>query len=534
MQVSAILRKTIEYTPYTASRSVRCGLPQSKLEIVQVRALGSDVGGSRSDVSPDLGDMVRTVSDFPWRSTALGPPGDWPQSLKTAVSILLKSPIAMVLLWGEEGVMIYNDAYAGVAGGSRRLGMSVYDAWPELVDFNREVIRVGMSGGTLSYRDQELTLYRSDTPDRIWMDLDYGPVLDETGNPGGVLAIVVNTTDRVLAERRVAQESERLREMFQQAPGFIALMRGENHVFEIVNEAYLQLIGHRDVVGKPVAAALQEIPEQGFLNLLDEVWRTGQPFHGHNLDVLLQRTPGALLEQRVVDFVYQPVFDSERRVSGIFLEGIDVTERVRAEERQELILREMHHRVKNLFAVASSLVAMSARSAVSPQALADTIQGRLGALARASACVDPSLDEPAGRSNTLEGLIKAVLSPYQDELEANPSMRITCSGPDIAVDRAASTSLALFLHEAATNAAKYGALREPEGRVAVSWRIDEDTLQITWQERGRTIDTVPGPDGFGTTLVKRSIEGQLSGRIAYLWEPDGLRIDVSIPTERLA
>jgi len=478
--------------------------------------------------------MERLVSEFPWDQTSLGAYSDWPQSLKTAVGILLKSPIAMALLWGEDGVMIYNDAYAVVAGGRDRLGMSVFEAWPEIIDFNKEMMRAVMSGGALSYRDQEMTLYRNDTPDRIWLDLDYGPVLDESGTPGGVLAIVVNTTDRVIAERRIAQESERLREMFKQAPGFMALLRGEEHVFEIVNDAYLQLIGHRDVVGKPVDAALPEIADQGFLALLDEVWRRGRPYHGHNLVVSLQRTPGAQLEQRFVDFVYQPVFDIERRVSGIFVEGIDVTERAQGEERQKLVLREMNHRVKNLFAVASSLVSASARSASSAAHLAEAIQGRLGALARANAYVNPDCDEPTEDSGTLKALIDAVLSPYQDAVEGSVSQRITCSGPVFRIDRQATTSLALFLHEAATNAAKYGALREPGGRVSITWRVSGETLLLDWQENGTAIDAAPGPDGFGTTLVKRSIEGQLSGRIAYFWEPVGLKIQVAIPVDRLS
>ncbi|MGZ5874543.1 MAG: PAS domain S-box protein [Bradyrhizobium sp.] len=117
--------------------------------------------------------------------------------------MLLQSPIPIVLLWGEDGIMIYNDAYSGFAGGRhpKLLGSKVREGWPEVADFNDNVMKVGLSGGTLAYKDQELTLYRHGRPEQVWMNLDYSPVLNEAGQPAGVIAIVVETTQRVIAER---------------------------------------------------------------------------------------------------------------------------------------------------------------------------------------------------------------------------------------------------------------------------------------------------------------------------------------------
>jgi PAS domain-containing protein len=196
--------------------------------------------------------MSALMKTFDWGSTSIGPMDLWPQSLRTTISIMLRSPIPMVLLWGPDGIMIYNDAYTVFAGGRhpRLLGSKVLEGWAEVADFNANVMRVGMAGGTLSYRDQELTLYRNGVAEQVWMNLDYSPVIDETGKPGGVLAIVVETTERVLAERRIAAEKGRLQELFHQAPGFMAMYSGPNHVFELVNEAYYQLVGRREVVGR--------------------------------------------------------------------------------------------------------------------------------------------------------------------------------------------------------------------------------------------------------------------------------------------
>jgi len=132
-------------------------------------------------------------------------------------------------------------------------------------------------------------------------------------------------------EARTA-ERDRLRTLFQRAPGFMCTLSGPDHVFEFMNEAYLQLIGHRYLIGMPVREALPEIEGQGFFELLDEVYATGEPFVGRNMRVDLQREPGSPLEKRYLDLVYQPIIDAKGRVTGIFAEGHDVTEQVRSEQ----------------------------------------------------------------------------------------------------------------------------------------------------------------------------------------------------------
>lgn len=294
------------------------------------------------------GEMGRLMRDHDWTSTSLGPIESWPQSLKTATSILLRSPVPIVMLWGEDGIMVYNDAYSAFAGERhpRLLGSKVREGWPEVVDFNDNVMKVGLAGGTLAYKDQELTLYRRGSAEQVWMNLDYSPVLDESGKPAGVIAIVVETTERVLAERRAAAERDRLAQMFEQAPGLMAMLVGRDHVFEMANPAYMQLVGERLVLGRPIREAFPEIEGQGYFELLDEVFGTGKAFVGAGREVILQRTSGGLPESRVVDFVFQPVTDSAGAVTGIFIEGHDVTSRIRAERaltarqaRQAILLR---------------------------------------------------------------------------------------------------------------------------------------------------------------------------------------------------
>ena len=130
---------------------------------------------------------------------------------------------------------------------------------------------------------------------------------------------------------RLADETDRLNRMFQQAPTFMAMLRGPDHVFELVNPAYEQLIGHRDVIGKPVAEALPEIATQGFIDLLDTVYRSGEAYVGESVRALLDQTPGAPPVERHLNFVYQPITDADGTVRGIFVQGSDITLRKQAE-----------------------------------------------------------------------------------------------------------------------------------------------------------------------------------------------------------
>jgi PAS domain S-box-containing protein len=159
------------------------------------------------------GDTGRLIRDFDWSATPLGAMDQWPNSLKTAIGSMLMATIPIVTLWGEDGIMIYNDAYSEFAGGRhpQLLGSKVREGWPEVADFNDNVMKVCLAGGTLSYKDWELTLHRHDRPERVWMNLDYSPILDGHGKPAGVVAFVMETTERVRVERELRESEERLR-----------------------------------------------------------------------------------------------------------------------------------------------------------------------------------------------------------------------------------------------------------------------------------------------------------------------------------
>ena len=274
------------------------------------------------------GDMASLIRSFYWSSTTLGLIEDWPQSLKTMTSFLVRSPIPIVLLWGLDGIMIYNDAYSVFAGGRhpRLLGSKVREGWPEVADFNDNVMRVGLDGGTLSYKDQELTLYRSGKPEQVWMNLDYSPVLDESGKPAGVIAIVIETTQRVLAHRRAAAEQDRQRHLLSQMPGFVAVVAGPEHVYQYVNAAYVKIAGRSNFLGRNVREVFPELSGQGYFELLDQVYSTGETFVTRAMELRLEGSD----EVQFIDFVYEPIRNETGDVTGIFVGGYEVTETHRA------------------------------------------------------------------------------------------------------------------------------------------------------------------------------------------------------------
>ena len=268
-------------------------------------------------------------SDFP-----LGAPDAWPQSLSTVVSLMLNSKFPMFVAWGEGQEFLYNDSYAEILGVKHpsALARPFKEVWSEIWDDISPIVALAMDGKASYFENLPLTMDRKGYAEQTWFTFSYSPVRDESGKVAGVFCACTETTDQVLAERHQAEELQRQKQIFQQAPGFIAVLRGSEHMFELANDAYIQLIGHRDIVGKPVAEALPEVRGQGFVDLLDNVFATGEPFLGRALPVKLQRAPGAPLEQRYVDFVYQPVRDARGEVSSIFVQGNDVTEAVNANQ----------------------------------------------------------------------------------------------------------------------------------------------------------------------------------------------------------
>lgn len=218
---------------------------------------------------------------------------------------------------------------------------------------------------------------------------------------------------------------------------------------------------------------------------------------------------------------------ADRHMFGIFL---DVTQRRQAEEAHEMLAGEMRHRVKNLLTIATALTHMAARSATTKDEMAHDLIDRLMALGRAQDLIRlrPGRNSEAAR---LDELIAALLAPYEDK---QIDGRIRISASPTGVGERSSTTLALVIHELATNSAKYGSLSVASGGLDISCHARDDDIVIIWTERGGPqMSTLATPEGFGSKLIHRSMTAQLGGSIAFNWSDEGVIITLCISKERI-
>ncbi len=217
-----------------------------------------------------------------------------------------------------------------------------------------------------------------------------------------------------------------------------------------------------------------------------------------------------------------------RVLYGVF---IDVSIRRRAEEARELITGEMHHRIKNLFALASALAGISSRTTSSKEEMTRDLIQRLVALSEAHALIRPdSTSQSSARD--LGELLNVLVKPYLDrKLDAS---RISISVPKVLVGEHAATAIALVMHELATNSMKYGALSVPGGNLTISGQESDEEVKIHWQEAGGPpVASAPREASFGSRLVTASVEDQLGGEITIDWATEGIVVQLKLNKVRL-
>ncbi|MEZ2221774.1 PAS domain S-box protein [Rhizobium sp. RCC_161_2] len=353
------------------------------------------------------------------------------------------------------------------------------------------------------------------------------PIFDAAGNLSGAVNMLVDLTDRASVE----EAAQRFAAIVESSDDAI-LAKDLNGKIVSWNRGAERLYGYtaHEAIGQPVLMLIPLDRQNEEPELLARIRRGERIDH---YETIRRRKDGSLVE---ISLSVSPIKNREGRVIGVSKIARDITERRRAEEQQYLLIREMDHRVKNLFSLASSVVSLSARAATTPGELASAVSARLNALARAHALTVPRTSDAASRNEqatTLHALIQTIVAPYDITTDSRQSRAIV-TGPDIAISGSAVTSFALLLHEFATNAAKYGALSTSGGRVDIACVEDAEHFILTWTESGGPpVDRQTDGDGFGSILAKATVRSQLGGEISREWRSEGLSIRLMVKADRL-
>ena len=582
------------------------------------------------------------------------------------------SPNAYVLFDPQLVIVGCNDAYLRVVGRASReeiVGRYVFDAFPsDPATPSYQLLKASLDRVVATAESDQIALVPYDTAGpgqpplmRYW-SATHTPVFDEEGTFRLILQHTVDVTELQSLRARSARENisgagvlrraaavqaanemlaseiDLVRGLFRQAPGFMALLTGPTHIFQLANTAYEQLVGRGDLIGLSVAEALPEVVGQGFMDLLDRVVATGEPYVGRGTMVRLGDPP----EDHYLDFVYQPFRNAAGTVLGVFVQGYDITERKQAERelsrqteilrlaqeaggfgtfewdlargtlrasrtfkrlygfeedeaeipvgifqervhpddaaklathgdkpledalryveyrirlpdgrkvwvgrqatvlqdaegrpakvvgavhditerkefeaRLETLAQESTHRVKNLLAIVQAIVSQTLRRAPDLDTAATAIGQRLMAIA----ATQSNLTSRGSAAGDLHTLVANTL-----QVHTATAGRIRVSGPVAMVDADTSLGLTLVLHELATNAVKYGALSTEAGHVEISWTVDASGAfaDLVWKEAGGPPVAPPSRQGFGSSLIKKSLPPHAGVEAAVDYDPAGV------------
>lgn len=490
---------------------------------------------------PDRPEMAERVRSKDWSKTVLGAAENWPSSLALIVKVMLASGFPMCIRWGPQFVMIYNDGYRSILGDKHpaAFGLPFHEAWPEVQSQLRplhEAILNGTSGAFFA-EDLLIRVQRHGSPD--WEDgrftLSYSPVPDDNApsGVGGVLVTVVETTNRVRTEEALRASEERFARIFEQT-GVGVIQCELDGRFLLANRRYCEIVGRtaKELSGLRVPDITHPDDRDADTALRRRLVADGVPFV---VEKRYLRPDGSVVWVSVDVSLMRSADGTRQQLIGV---AQDITERKVAQEQQALLVRELNHRIKNLFAITGGMITLSARSAATPREYANNIRGRLNALALAHDLILPSSGgdgdiraEPTG----LEILLQKILSPYVEAPSGRSDARLVLDGPSVPLGARAVTTFALVLHELATNAAKYGALSVQEGHLRITWECVDNVLILKWEESGGPpLEAPPKSEGFGTVISNHSVREQFGGTLSHKWDVKGLSVELAVPMERLS
>lgn len=470
------------------------------------------------------GECSQLLRSFNWAESPLGPEASWETELRTLVGVMMGSLQPMLIVWGPAQITLYNDGYAAMCGERhpQAFGRPFRDLWFDIWDQVDPIITAAYAGQGTSMSDIEFIMHRNGYPEEAHFAFSYTPVRDSAGVVLGMFCACTETTAEVKLQRAERSQRDRFIQVFELSPGGIAMLTGPDHVFDFANDQYFSMVGaSRDIIGKPVATAVAEVVSQGFIDLLDDVYRTGTPYVARAVPVSLNRGPAGEAQDCIIDLTYQPMRSEAGEITGILVQAQDVTDRVAEERHRELLSHELGHRLKNQLAMVQAIASQTLRGAKDMPTARRVLAERLSVLGEAH---DAIVRGGVGASNVSD-IVRGMQAIHEDP--AAPRFDIT--GSDLKIGSRPALSLSLILHELATNAHKHGALSSQDGRIALDWRLANHGRRfvLVWQESGGPpVRQVPD-EGSGARLIRAGLAGTADCEVDLTYAPSGVRCSIS-------
>jgi PAS domain S-box-containing protein len=391
------------------------------------------------------------------------------------------------------------------------------------VEAERDLYRRQVAGEIDRYTIEK-NIRRKDG-EEIFVSVMSSSVRDRDGKFLYAVRVLQDITERKLVEERLRTNERRFREMLEGLPAAVYTTDAKGRI-TFFNQAAVEFSGRVPVLNSDEWCVSWRL-----------YWPDGTPMphdecpmavalrEGRSIrdaEAIAERPDGTRIP--FVPFP-TPMFDENGKVVGAINMLVDISDRKKADLHQRTLIDELNHRVKNTLATVQSLARQTARGAKSTKEFQDRLQGRLIALSEGHDQLTRGNWEQAG----LAEILAAALSPHREET----ADRIEISGEPVKLHPRGALTLTMVFHELMTNAAKYGALSQPTGRLNIGWTVEHEggrrILSLVWQESGGPVVEKPKRMGFGTKMVERSIPAELDGTALLQFEPAGLRCELRFP-----
>jgi len=434
------------------------------------------------------------------------------------------TPVGLSLLDRDLRYLRINAELAALNGftAEEHIGKTQAELLPEIDSMIAEMQQqVFATGNALFGHEVRGKTPRDPEKARDWI-VDYYPVFND-GEVFAVGSCVREVTEQKETQRQLVRNLARIKEseallarVFDAAPAFIGMHEGPEHIYRYANPALMETLGNRQLIGKSIREAVPEIADTAVLKKFDEVHQNGVPIL--EWEFAAEIDSGSGLRRGHYRQILQPWYDEDGSIAGVLSFAYDITEIKNAQERQNLLLGELQHRVKNTLATILAIVRFTARSSRNIEAMERTLTERLQAISR----THDLLTDGKWLKLSFRSIIRAELEPYETASPRN----ITVKGADFELEPEDALAVSMAIHELITNSVKHGALADPHGivEIVLEGQTDGNAGRFIWTEHSEHIREVgERPKGFGHFLLEQGVTAQVRGTAALEFGEGKLR-----------